>query len=313
MANEELSKRVYVRTIKEAFNLEQLTGDDQSLNRWIIAPDVTRPGLELSGYLESNDLKRVVILGNKEYDYMIRLDDNTQRQRFEIITDSFTPCIILSDGCKDLPILFDICQKKNFPLFRYPEKTYQLIVDIVSYLSEELAPTDSMYGVMMNIFGKGVMICGKSGIGKSELALDLINRGHMLVSDDRIDVSRVHKNIICKAPKVLKNMLEIRGLGVVDVTRLFGANASLDKCPLDFVIKLAKLEEVVEKDRLNPLNETIDVLGLPVPMLTIPITEGKSLSVIVESAVITHTLMKKGFDSNEEFKKKIRENIGKEN
>lgn len=313
MANEELSKRVYVKTIKEVFNLEQITGDEESLNRWIIAPDVTRPGLELSGYLESNDLKRVVILGNKEYDYMNRFDENTQRQRFEIITDSFTPCIILSDGCKDMPVLIDICRKKNFPLFRYPEKTYQLIVDIVSYLSEELAPTDNIYGVMMNIFGKGVMITGKSGIGKSELALDLINRGHMLVSDDRIDISRVHKNIICKAPKVLKNMLEIRGLGVVDVTKLFGFNATLDKCQLDFIIQLANLDDVKEKDRLNPLNEKKDVLGLPIPMLTIPITEGKSLSVIVESAVITHTLMKKGFDSNEEFKKKVRENIGKEN
>ena len=313
MANEELSKRVYVRTIKEVFNLEQICGDDESLNRWIIAPDVTRPGLELSGYLESNDLKRVVILGNKEYDYIVKLDENTQRQRCEIITDSFTPCIILSDGCKNLPVLEEICCRKNFPLFRYPEKTYQLIVDIVSYLSEELAPTESMYGVMMNIFGKGVMICGKSGIGKSELALDLINRGHMLVSDDRVDVSRVHKNIICKAPKVLKNMLEIRGLGVVDVTKLFGANASLDKCQLDFIIQLAKLEEVTQMDRLNPLTEKTDVLGLQIPTLTIPITEGKSLSVIIESAVMNHTLMKKGFDSNEEFKKKVRENIGKEN
>lgn len=313
MANEELSKRVYVRTIKEVFNLEQITGDDSSLDRWIIAPDVTRPGLELSGYLESNDLKRVVILGTKEYDYMCKLDNQTQKQRFEIITDSFTPCIILSDGCKQLPVLEELCRNRNFPLFRYPDKTYQLIVDIVSFLSEKLAPTDSMYGVMMNIFGKGIMICGKSGIGKSELALDLINRGHMLVADDCVDVSRVHKNIICKAPKVLKNMLEIRGLGVVDVTKLFGANASLDKCQLDFVIQLAKLEEVTEMDRLNPLNDSIEILGLPVPMLTIPVTESKSLSVIIESAVMNHTLKKKGYDSNEEFKKIVRENIGKEN
>ena len=312
MANEELSKRVYVKAIKEVFNLEQICGDEESLNRWIIAPDVTRPGLELSGYLESNDLKRVVILGTKEYEYMRKLDDNTQRQRFEIITDSFTPCIILSEGCKDLPILKEICCRKNFPLFRYPEKTYQLIVDVVSYLSEELAPTEPIYGVMMNIFGKGVMICGKSGIGKSELALDLINRGHMLVADDCVDVSRVHKNIICRAPKVLKNMLEIRGLGVVDVTKLFGANASLEKCQLDFIINLVKLEEAMETDRLNPMNDKRDVLGLQVPMLTIPITEGKSLSVIIEAAVMNHTLMKKGYDSNEEFKKKVRENIGKE-
>ena len=311
MANEELDKRVYVRAIKEKFTLEQITGDDSSLNRWVIAPDVNRPGLELSGYLESNDLKRVVVIGTKEYEYMIKLDDYTQKQRFEIITDSYTPCIVLSEGCKNLPVLEELCKYKNFPLFRYEGKTYQLIVDLVNFLSEELAPTDNLYGVMMNIFGKGVMVTGKSGIGKSELALDLISRGHMLVADDRVDVARVHNDILCQAPRLLKKMLEIRGLGIVDVTKLFGANAYLNKCNLDFIIKLVKLDETVNKDRLNPVNETIDVLGLEVPMLTIPVTEGKSLSVIIESAVTTHILKKQGYDSNEVFKENFRKEIAR--
>jgi len=309
MANEELDKRVYVRQIKEYFDLKQITGDDSSLNRWIIAPDVNRPGLELSGYLESNDLKRVVVIGTKEYEYMCKLDPTTQKSRFEIITDSYTPCIILSEGCGNLPVLEELCMYKDFPLFRYEGKTYQLIVDLVNYLSEELAPTDNLYGAMMNIYGKGVMISGKSGIGKSEVALDLISRGHMLVADDRVDVARVHNDIICQAPKLLKRMLEIRGLGIVDVTKLFGANTYLNKCELDFIINLVKLDEVVEKDRLNPLNEKFDVLGLDIPMLTIPVTEGKSLSVIIESAVITHILKRQGFDSNEEFKQAIKEEI----
>ena len=311
MANEELDKRVYVRAIKEKFTLEQITGDDSSLNRWVIAPDVNRPGLELSGYLESNDLKRVVVIGTKEYEYMIKLDDYTQKQRFEIITDSYTPCIVLSEGCKNLPVLEELCKYKNFPLFRYEGKTYQLIVDLVNFLSEELAPTDNLYGVMMNIFGKGVMVTGKSGIGKSELALDLISRGHMLVADDRVDVARVHNDILCQAPRLLKKMLEIRGLGIVDVTKLFGANVYLNKCNLDFIIKLVKLDETVNKDRLNPVNETIEVLGLEVPMLTIPVTEGKSLSVIIESAVTTHILKKQGYDSNEVFKENFRKEIAR--
>ena len=309
MANEELDKRVYVRAIKENFNLEQLTGDDESLNRWVIAPDVNRPGLELSGYLESNDLKRVVAIGTKEYEYMSKLDENTQRQRFEIITDSYTPCIILSEGCGELKVLEELCRNKNFPLFRYEGKTYQLIVDLVSYLSEELAPSDNLYGVMMNIYGKGVMLTGKSGIGKSELALDLINRGHMLVADDRVDVSRVHNDLICHAPKLLTKMLEIRGLGIVDVTKLFGASTYLNKCELDFVINLVKFDETMSKDRLNPVNETLNVLGLEVPMLVVPVTEGKALSVIIESAVITHLLKKQGVDSNEEFKERFRQEI----
>ena len=311
MAHEELDKRVYVRQLKEFFNLEQIVGDDTSLNRWIIAPDVNRPGLELSGYMESPDLKRVVIIGKKEYEYAMKLDEATQKERFEIITDSYTPCIILSEDCGEIKVLEELCKYKNFPLFRYEGKTYHLMVELVNYLSEQLAPVDNLYGVMMNIYGKGVMITGHSGIGKSELALDLIGRGHMLVADDRVDVARVHNDIICQAPLLLKKLLEIRGLGIIDVTRLFGANTYLNKCNLDFIIKLVKLDEVMAKDRLNPVNETFDVLGMKVPMLTVPITEGKSLSVIIESAVITHILKKQGVDSNEEFKQRVIEEIKK--
>ena len=309
MANEELNKRVYVRSLKEEFGLEQVTGSDRSLDRWIIAPDINRPGLELTGYFESNDLKRVVILGTKEFEYMSKFDYETQKQRFEIITDSFTPCIILSEGFIGMDSLRDLANAKDFPIFRYDGKTYQLIVDLVSFLSEKLAPTDNIYGVMMNIYGRGIMITGKSGIGKSELALDLINRGHMLVADDRIDVTRVHTSIMCTAPKLLKRMLEIRGLGIVDVTRMFGANAYLNKCQLDFVIKLVKYNEDMDQDRLNPINETRNILGLDVPMLTIPITEGKSLSVIIEAAVANYLLDKLGFNSNEDFKRRYHEEL----
>ncbi len=309
MANEELNKRVYVRSLKEEFGLEQVTGSDRSLDRWIIAPDINRPGLELTGYFESNDLKRVVILGTKEFEYMSKFDYETQKQRFEIITDSFTPCIILSEGFIGMDSLRDLANAKDFPIFRYDGKTYQLIVDLVSFLSEKLAPTDNIYGVMMSIYGRGIMITGKSGIGKSELALDLINRGHMLVADDRIDVTRFHTRIMCTAPKLLKRMLEIRGLGIVDVTRMFGANAYLNKCQLDFVIKLVKYNEDMDQDRLNPINETRNILGLDVPMLTIPITEGKSLSVIIEAAVANYLLDKLGFNSNEDFKLRYHEEL----
>ena len=309
MANEELNKRVYIREIKEEFSLEQLAGQDSSLDRWVIAPDINRPGFELAGYLESNDLRRVVVLGTKEYEYMIRLDEKTQRERFEIITDSYTPCIIISEGFVPMNSLIDLANQKNFPVFKYEGKTYQLIVDLVSYLSEKLAPTDNIYGVMMSIYGRGIMIIGNSGIGKSELALDLINRGHMLVADDRVDVARVHTSLICQAPKLLKRKLEIRGLGIVDVTRMFGANAYLNKCSMDFVIKLVKFSEIQETDRLNPVNETVNILGLEMPMLTIPITESKSLSVIVESAVSNYLLKRLGYDSNEVFKRTYREEL----
>ena len=309
MANEELNKRVFVREIKEELGLTQIAGSDNSLNRWVIAPDVNRPGLELSGYLESNDLKRCVVMGTKEFEYMSKFDYETQKQRFEVITDSFTPCIILSGNFTHMDSLIELANYKDFPVFRYDGQTYQIIVDLVSFLSEKLAPTSDMYGVMMNIYGRGIMLCGKSGIGKSEVALDLIRKGHMLVADDRIDVKRVHTKILCTAPEIIKRMLEVRGVGIMDVTRMFGANAFFNRCQLDMIIKLVKLEEMGEVDRLNPNTLVTDVLGIEIPTLVIPITEGKALSVIVEAAVSNFLLEKMGFNSNEDFKNRYREFI----
>lgn len=313
MANEELNKRVYVRELKEVLGYEQICGDDKSLDRWIIAPDVNRPGFELSGYVEQNDLKRVVILGTKEYDFINKLDYQTQYNRFETITDVYTPCIILSEGFKQIDSLMDVAKRKNFPIFVTEDKTYQLVVELVSYLSEKLAPTTNLFGVMMSIYGKGIMITGKSGIGKSELALDLIKRGHVLIADDRVDVSRIHNDIMCTSPELLKKMLEIRGLGIVDVTRLFGAQSYLEKCELDLVINLTRLEETIEMDRLNPISNSIDVLGVDIPQIVIPVTEGKSLSVIIEAAVSNYILIEQGVNTNEMFKQRVRNALEKKN
>lgn len=313
MAFEELNKRVYVKDLKEKFGFEQISGDEESLTRWIIAPDINRPGLELTGYLESNDLKRVVVLGNKEREYMEKLDYNTQVSRFEIITDSYTPCIVLSKGFSRMDSLLEVTRRKNFPVFITEDETYVLTVDLVSYLSKQLAPSTNLYGVMLDIYGKGVMITGKSGIGKSELALDLLSHGHMLVADDRVDAAKVQNSIVCQAPKLLKQMLEIRGLGIVDVVKLYGAQAYLDTDKLDFVIKLVKLEDALDNDRLSPINETYEVLGVNVPQLVIPVTEGKSLSVIIESAVKDYILKERGVNSNEEFKLRVYNEIIRKN
>ena len=311
MANEELSKRVYVYELMDALNLEQLTGNSEAIKRWIIAPDVNRPGLELSGYLESTDLKRVVILGNKEFDYINKLSPEVQKQRFEIVTDSYTPCMILSEGFTENEVLFTLAKNRNFPIFRYTGKTYQLMVDAVAFLSEKLAPNDSIHGVMMNIYGKGVLLLGKSGIGKSELALDLIHRGHMLVADDRVDYKRINERLVCEAPSSLKMMLEVRGLGIINITRLFGAHKFLNKCDLDFVIRLVKYNERDEYDRINMMDDRMDMLGINVPVLTVPITEGKALSVIIEAAVTEYILKKMGEDPTVEFRNRILEEIKK--
>ena len=311
MANEELKGRVYISELKDVFNLKQVTGNAESLTRYIIVPDVNRPGLELTGYTESNDLKRVVVIGNKEKEYIDKLDYETQKERFEIITDVYTPCIILTSIDKSIPSLIEVANSKNFPVFEYSGKTYQLAADLVSYLAEELAPMDVVHGVMMNLYGIGVMITGKSGIGKSELALDLIKRGHRLIADDSIEIYHVSNRIVCKSPKLLKKMLEIRGMGVVDISRIFGPTSYMEKSDLDFVIELVKYEDVEEIDRLDPLTMNEKLLGLNIQKLVIPVSASKSLSSIIETAVADHILKRSGIDGNETFKQRVREEIKK--
>lgn len=307
MANNELSKRVYVNEIKDELGLNQVTGDEESLKRWAIAPDINRPGLELSGYNDSIELKRVVVIGVKEQEYIKTMSYERQLDRFGYITDSYTPCIIVTAGIEVPKALIEVAKKKNFPVFSYPEKTYVLTANLTSFLSEKLAQTELIHGTMMNIFGVGVLIMGNSGIGKSELALDLIKRGHLFVADDVVEYARVHNEISCVSPKNLERMLEVRGIGILDVNYVFGAHCYLHKCNLDFVIKLVSLDEYTAhtSDRLSPSENKISLFGIEKTVLEIPITTGKTMAPIIEAAVTNYLLKKRGIDTTENFKQSI--------
>lgn len=308
MANKELKKRVSVKQIKDYFHLKQLSGDETSLNRWAIAPDVNRPGLELAGEKISTDLQRVVLLGNKEINYLKKVKADIQKDRFDYITDKYTPCIIVTDGLNAPKSLIDVARKKNFPVFAVKTKTYLFTTELVGFLSDKLAQTISVHGTMMNIYGKGVLIIGKSGIGKSELALDLINRGHMMIADDLVELSHVNNYIKCSAPENIKGMLEVRGVGIIDVKRTFGGHSFLDNCGLDFIINLVNDDEYREhnNDRLNPSNMKEKYFDISLNKLEIPMTIGKTMSVIVETAVTNFILKQDGYDSTEIFKENIK-------
>lgn len=308
---DELRKKVYISELKKTFNLKQITGNEESLQRWVIAPDINRPGLELSGYNDSIELKRVVVIGNKEQDYIKTLSEEKQRDRFGFLTDSYTPCIIVTAGNKTPDILVEIAQAKNFPVFEYPDKTYIFTSELTSYLSEKLAITESIHGEMLNIYGKGVLVVGESGMGKSELALDLIKRGHSLVADDAVEYSRINNQIICKAPETIQHLLEVRGLGIIDVAQMFGAQSYLEFSNLDFIIKLVTKEYYAKNntDRLSPTENSMTFFDISKTMLEIPVSEGKTMAPIVEAAVINYILKQRGINSNEIFKENIRKSI----
>jgi HPr kinase/phosphorylase len=310
----EFERKAKISDFKKFFNLTQITGNDEALNRWAIVPDINRPGLELAGYFEHTEPRRIIILGTKEMSYMSEVPDDLLRERLERLTDEYSPAIVISKNMECPELLREIAESKNFPILISDQPTYRLMVDVVSYLDEKLAPSDNIHGVLLSIYGKGVVITGDSGVGKSETALELIRRGHVLVADDRVDVTRIHNTIFGKAPEILRGMLEIRGIGIIDVTKMFGASSSLDNSEIDVIIHLEKWDDQKQYERVGIEEEVLEnILGLEIPKTTIPVRDGRNIAVLVESAVTNFNLKLRGINSAKEFEQRVYDFIKNQN
>lgn len=295
-----------IQEFKEHFGFEQITGNEQSLERWIIVPDINRPGLELAGFFDHTEPRRVVILGLKEMAYIERMDEETQWERFDALLDGWTPAVVIANGLECPPILKEVAVRKNFPIFVSSIATSQIMIDIITFLDEKLSPVEYVHGVLINVHGKGVLITGESGVGKSEIALELVRDGHILIADDRVDVKRTHGQLIGQAPELLAGLIEIRGIGIMNITQMFGASSTMSKSYIDFVIELEQWNDATDYLRtgIEP-TEPYSILGLEVPKLIFPVREGRNMSMLVESAVIDFTLKNRGFNSSEEFEQKV--------
>jgi HPr kinase/phosphorylase len=310
----EYSNRCTMRKLTEYFKFEQLCGNDQALDRWVVVPDLNRPGLELSGFFEHTEPRRIVVLGDKEMAYIQTMGADHQRFVFEKLTDGWTPSIIITRSHDCPPILMEVAQTKNFPIFRTTLKTYQLMVDVISYLDEQLSESDTIHGVLMSVYGKGVLITGESGMGKSELGLELIRKGHVLIADDRVDVRRIHNTIYGSAPDLLKGYLELRGIGIIDVERMFGASSMLDTMRIDFVVYLEKWQDGKAYKRVSmDFQYSMSILGIDIPKMIFPVKEGRNLSVLIEAAVTDFTLKEKGIDAAKSFADRVYDYIVKQN
>lgn len=297
---------VSVKQLVAYFNFEQVVGDKQSLKREITIADTNRPGLELAGYFDYSQKKRIVVFGDKEIEYIKILSSEDQRRSFDFLTSEETPVIIISKKHECPPLLIEIAKEKNFPILRSVQPTSRLTTNIVSYLDELLAPMDCFHGVLLSMYGKGVLIRGESGIGKSEVALELMRRGHQLVADDRVDCYQIHNTIVGMPPSILAGMLEIRGIGIIDVPRMFGANTTLEKAKIDVVVELTPWNSNANYDRVG-IEETKyqDILDVEIPKIILPVREGRSMGIVIESAVTNIVLKEKGFDSAKEFESRV--------
>ena len=308
-----MDQRVTVKDLHDYFGYRQITGNEDSLNREITVPDVNRPGLELVGYFSHFDKRRVIIIGDKEISFIATMSDEHQWQIFERLTDD-SPMILISRDHMCPGILKEIAIRKNFPIFTSYAPTTSLAIEIVSYLEEKITKSVSVHGELMSIYGIGVLIRAASGQGKSEIALELLKRGHILIADDRVDIARIHNRVMGQCPELLKDVLEIRGIGIINVVQMFGIASTAEKSQIDLVIDMIPWEEREEYKRLgNEENQLENFFGIDIKRITLPVRPGRSMAAIIESAVMNHILLQRGIDSPKDFEDRVYNYLLKQN
>lgn len=262
---------------------------------------VNRPGLFLAGFEDYFANSRIQVFGNAEWYYVNKLSDKERKTVFEKLCKREIPCIIFSRGLTVPTDLIEIAKKQNIPIFKTKEITSNIINEIVNFLNDFLAQENVINGELLEISGIGVLIIGTSGLGKSETALDLITRGHKLIADDLVNVKRVKDAIIGSAPDKIRYYMEVRGIGIINVQKLYGVGSVLSDSKIDFVIKLIKFEPGMKLERLGQDTKYYKILGVDVPILEIPVGIGRNLANIIEVATNNFRLKELGDNTLEEF------------
>ena len=272
----------------------------------LTVPDVSRPGLQLAGYFDHFEPMRLQLMGNVEISYLGKLSPEERNITFDRLFSYRFPALILSRDSEPYPECLAMARKHNVTLLRSKEATSNIISDVISYLSSAMAPRITRHGVLMDVLGEGILLTGESGIGKSEAAMELIKRGHRLVADDAVEIRKISAStLVGSAPELIRNYIELRGIGIVNVARLFGMGAvRLDK-KIDLVVDIVPWKNHEVYDRLGLEDQYMDILGVKVPMYTIPITPGRNLAVIMEVAAINNRQRKLGYNSAVEFTEQI--------
>jgi len=301
---------VSVKTIMEHYNLKNLTPDVDLESHHVTVPDVNRPALPLAGYITHFDSERVQIIGYVEERFMAHLTEDEKKERFEQIMSKKIPCMIY---CRDIhpdPLMLDAATRHNVPILSTSYATSDFTSEIIRWLKVELAPSMTIHGVLVDVYGEGVLIMGESGIGKSEAALELVKRGHRLVSDDVVEIKKVSdETLVGTAPEMTRHFIELRGIGIINVKTLFGVQSVRETQNIDIVIKLEEWSKEKEYDRLGLKDEYTEFLGNKVVCYGIPIRPGRNLAIIVESAAVNHRQKKMGYNAAEELYNRVSANL----
>lgn len=299
--------------IIENYNLKNYTPDIDTKKIIISTPGVNRPALQLAGFFEHFDKERVQIIGNVERAFLDNMERANRQWVYDKLMKSGIPCLIL---CRDQEPDKDMLKAaidNKVPVCSTPEATSAFNAELSRWLNVQLAPRITIHGVLVDVYGEGVLIMGESGIGKSEAALELIKRGHRLVTDDVVEVHKVSdETLVGTSPEITKHFIELRGIGIIDVKALFGVESILESINIDMVIKLEEWERDKEYDRMGLEDNYIEFLGNQVVCYSIPVRPGRNLAVIVETASVNHRQKKMGYNAAQELYNRVNENLRKQ-
>lgn len=301
--------KVQTSNLMTRFNLELICGEE-GIHRPITTSDISRPGLEMAGYVKYYPAERLQLVGRTELAFFNDLDKKTATERMVNLCRYETPGIVISRGYEAPQAFVEASQQTGVPILRSPTKTTQLSSQITNYLEDRLAPETAIHGVLVDIYGVGVLITGTSGVGKSETALELIKRGHRLVADDSVEIRQTGEAyLVGNSPELIQHLLEIRGVGIINAMTMFGARAIRNYKKITLVVDLEIWDEDKMYDRIGLDEESMTIIDTVLPKRTIPVRPGRNLAGIVEVAAMNHRLKRMGMDAAQDFSERLTETI----
>ena len=287
------------KIIKE-FSLEVVHEPDNMEEILICNNEVNRPSLQMAGFFDYFDNTRMQIIGRVETSYLGHLSEEERASALERFFEKKVPCVVVTRGMEIPEVMHELAKKYNTPLLRCMVSTSRFISALIAFLNIELAPRMTTHGVLVEVYGEGVLLLGDSGVGKSETAVELVKRGHRLVADDAVELKRVSdKSILGSAPDIIRHFIELRGIGIIDVKNIFGIGAVKNTEKVDLIINLEIWQDKKQYDRLGLTTEYTDLLGINIPSITLPVKPGRNLAVVIEVAAINHRQKRMGYNAAE--------------
>ena len=303
---------VKVKDLLKISRLSQEYGDNVLLEKEIKTSDISRPGLEMTGYFDFYTPERIQLIGMKEWSYLMKMSSHNRHQVLLKMFQPETPVIIIARNLEIPEEMFSAADEKQIAILRSKTSTSRLSGEISNYLDSRLAERTSVHGVLMDIYGMGVLIQGDSGIGKSETGLELVKRGHRLVADDRVDIYAKDEMTLWGEPaEILRHLLEIRGVGIIDVMSLYGASAVKDSSQVQIAVYLENFDVHKTFDRLGNDAEELEVAGVRIPRIRIPVKTGRNISVVIEAAAMNYRARQMGYDATKIFEERLTDLISR--